>query len=238
MPQRVGKRTSRERIEGGWLARFGRDERGVTAVEMALVAGPFLFGLLAIFEVALTFLGGQTLQMAVDNTARQIRTGEARTNTLATRAGFVEAVCREALILHDCEAKLRVDIRSYPTFRHLTSAPPDPPLKPNGEYKDDLPFTVGQRQLDHRGAGVLQARADHAALQRLSGRADGRLGHAVLRPRLPERALRMSQRSSFRPTSWRAHVARPRVAQPEAPATESCAASSPTGGAWRRSSSA
>ena len=154
MPQRVGERTSKDRtIEGSRLARFRRDERGATAVEMALLAGPFLFGLLAIFEVALTFLGGQTLQMAVDTISRQIRTGEVRTTALATRAGFVEAVCREAFILYDCEAKLRVDIRSYPTFRDLTSAPPDPPLKPDGTYKDDLPFTVG------RGSSIIVARA-------------------------------------------------------------------------------
>lgn len=148
MPLDIGKRSLRQRSAAtrsdrrqNAASRFGRDESGVTAVEMAMVAGPFLFGLLAIFEVALTFIGGQTLQMAVDNVTRQIRTGEVRETALETRAGVIDAICREAVVLYDCQARLQVDIREYPTFQEIRDVEP---VKADGTYIDDMRFTVGE----------------------------------------------------------------------------------------------
>lgn len=127
------------------IRRFGRDERGVTAVEMAMVAFPFLFGILAVFETALTFMGTQALQMAVDDVARQIRTGEVHGSAIASRTGFVAAVCDEAFFLFDCEDRLQVDIRTFETYPALRALRGDPPVDENGQFKQDMQFKVGQR---------------------------------------------------------------------------------------------
>ena len=58
--------------------RFVRANDGVTAVEFAIVATPFFALMFAIFETAFVFLGQQTLETAVANAARQVRTGQAQ----------------------------------------------------------------------------------------------------------------------------------------------------------------
>lgn len=121
---------------------FGAREDGVTAVEFGLVAMPFLFGLMAIFEVALTFLGGQTLQMAVDDAAREVRTGEFHSGGSPTRASFVSAVCSKAILIFDCEARLRVDMRSYDSFEDVERLPV---LNDEDGFKDDdMQFEAGE----------------------------------------------------------------------------------------------
>ncbi len=137
----------RGRRRGGFgiatLRPFRGNESGATAIEMGFIAGPFLFGLLALFEVALTFLSNQSMQVAMDNVARQIRTGEVKApgSTMTSKAGFINAVCKEAVLLYDCANALHVDIRTYPTFESIN---PPPPLDEDGDYKTDLQYDVGE----------------------------------------------------------------------------------------------
>ena len=66
---------------GSALARargFGRDERGVTAIEFGILALPFFTIILAIFQTATLFLTMQVLDSAVEDAARRVRTGEAQ----------------------------------------------------------------------------------------------------------------------------------------------------------------
>lgn len=122
-------------------ARFRSHDGGATAVEFGIVALPFLFGLMAIFEVALTFLSGQTLQMAVDNVSRQVRTGEFHASAATSKTDFINAICSEAILLYDCPTRLRVDIREFPQFQDIERLPI---LDDQDDFKDSaMNFEVG-----------------------------------------------------------------------------------------------
>lgn len=105
------------------LARFRRAEDGATAVEFGLVALPFLGLLLAIIETAVLFLAGQTLESAVDNSARLIRTGQAQEDGL-TGDTFKAQICSEAIVLPNCTGSLHVDVRTYSSFGAMTITDP------------------------------------------------------------------------------------------------------------------
>ena len=69
------------RLLGPVLARaraFGRDERGVTAIEFGILALPFFTIIFAIIQTAIVFLVTQVLDSAVEDAARRVRTGEAQ----------------------------------------------------------------------------------------------------------------------------------------------------------------
>lgn len=84
--------------------RFAGNRDGVTAVEFAIVAMPFLLFVLGIMAVGLQFFTINALDNAVQTAARKIRTGEAQ------RAGmklgeFKDLVCESGgyYIQQDCE---------------------------------------------------------------------------------------------------------------------------------------
>jgi Flp pilus assembly protein TadG len=106
------------------LARlFCREERAATAVEFGLIALPFLGLLLAIIETAVLFLAGQTLESAVDNTARLIRTGQAQQTGL-TGDTFKAQICSQAMVLPNCTGGLHIDVRTYTSFSSMTITNP------------------------------------------------------------------------------------------------------------------
>ena len=57
---------------------FGRDERGVTAIEFGILAIPFFVLIYAILETAMLFFASQVLDSAVEDASRKIRTGQAQ----------------------------------------------------------------------------------------------------------------------------------------------------------------
>ncbi|MBB5047366.1 hypothetical protein HNR60_002120 [Rhodopseudomonas rhenobacensis] len=90
------------------LRGFGRNRRGATAVEFALVA-PFFFGLLfAIIEVGLVFFAGQLLETGTQDSARAFLT---QTNP-ALASDFKQLVCDRVKMLLNCD-DLRVDVQSF-----------------------------------------------------------------------------------------------------------------------------
>ena len=78
----------------GLLRRFARADDGAAAVEFAFVAIPFLILVFAIIELGLTFLVSMTLENALNNVDRTIRTGalQASNGDIET---FRTAVCGE-----------------------------------------------------------------------------------------------------------------------------------------------
>ena len=103
---------------------FGRDERGVTAIEFGLLALPFFTIVLAILETSLIFLAGQVLDSAVQDSSRLIRTGQAQNNAPAyTPADFRAAICAGLYGMFDCEAsddRLRVSVTVIVDFPAAT----------------------------------------------------------------------------------------------------------------------
>ena len=96
----------------GLLARLRRDENGFTAVEFALVATPFLALLFGIIAVGLYFFVQFSLENAVEQASRMIRTGQAQTREPPmTTAQFKTEICNRAPSFIDCGGKVRVNVR-------------------------------------------------------------------------------------------------------------------------------
>jgi len=98
------------------LRRFGREKKGATAIEFALLAFPFLLVLFAIIESAVAFVAQELLTNAADDVARQFRTGRLRAGVVNEQI-VRDLMCERMRVLFpsDCPG-LRVDLRSFQTF--------------------------------------------------------------------------------------------------------------------------
>lgn len=120
----MADRSRRNRLSRAWarrvrsaaLGRFARAQDGAAAVEFALVAIPFLVLVFAIIELGLAFLVSMSLENALMNVDRKIRTGELQSSG-GTAASFRTAVCGEMSWLgSSCETSIILDVRTLPTF--------------------------------------------------------------------------------------------------------------------------
>lgn len=112
------------------------DDRGTAAIEFALIA-PVFFGLLfAIIETGMTYFANLTLQNAVMDTSRLIRTGQAQTDGI-TQTEFRGTLCDKIKILMSCGSdRLKLDVRAFSSFG--TAAFP-PAIDPDtGTFSSDL----------------------------------------------------------------------------------------------------
>jgi len=117
---RIGKSVSKF---GRLVRRFARQERGATAIEFGMVAMPFLALTFAILETALIFFAGQTLESAVQNSARLILTGQAQTGGYTASYFHDSVVCPNSAAFFDC-SKIYVDVKSYTSFSAISQTPP------------------------------------------------------------------------------------------------------------------
>ncbi|MCP5085110.1 MAG: pilus assembly protein [Alphaproteobacteria bacterium] len=118
----TGKRPSR------WIKstkRFRKDRRGVAAVEMALVAWPFLAIMFAILEQGVVFFAEFSLEHNVAQAARQIRTGEVLDNSITSAQFKTDLVCPDLAAMLTC-GNLSVDVRTFATFADIAGALDDP----------------------------------------------------------------------------------------------------------------
>jgi Flp pilus assembly protein TadG len=99
--------------------RFGRDRRGATAVEFAMVAGPFFALVLAIMTIGTQYLTLHFLEHGVNSASRKLRTGEAQKTGL-TLTDFRKLVCDAAGTMISCDGRLVVHIKSSATFAGLS----------------------------------------------------------------------------------------------------------------------
>jgi Flp pilus assembly protein TadG len=130
------------------LKRFARDSRGAAAIEFAFVAGPFLFMVFALMELALVFLLSTSLDTASDQASRRIRTGEFQTAN-QTGTQFRTQVCqRMTWLANDCENRLFVDVRTYTDFNSIN----DPLLTNSTSSPGKKVFNQGGVQFTQRPA--------------------------------------------------------------------------------------
>lgn len=101
--------------------RFRTDDEGATAIEFALVVGPFLAFTFGIIAIGLHYLATNSLEKAVVDASRQIRTGQAQQANM-TSSQFKDMICNMAAPHIDC-SKLRVHMSSYDSWKDVT--PPD-----------------------------------------------------------------------------------------------------------------
>ena len=118
------------------VKRFNSDEKGVTAVEFAFVAGPFFLIISSIIEVSIFLFASQYLETSIDNVARDIRTGnlqaavEQEQATLAANGDpaksykelFQEQFCEEIVALFDC-SQILVQVTTANEFSGLQGLP-------------------------------------------------------------------------------------------------------------------
>jgi Flp pilus assembly protein TadG len=105
--------------------RLQSDESGFSAVEFAIVALPFLLLLVGLISISLFFFTNFTMESAVLNAARAIRTGQLQEGKgaysgLSTnedkRAAFKAIMCSKAPTFLDCANRSVVLVQSSTTF--------------------------------------------------------------------------------------------------------------------------
>jgi Flp pilus assembly protein TadG len=110
---------------GRFISRFFRAERGVTAVEFALVSVPMCVLIFGIIELAMVFLVTTTLDTATEAVSRQIRTGEFQTSGANSKANFKTLVCANmSWLTAQCATDLTLDVRTFSTFNGMATTPP------------------------------------------------------------------------------------------------------------------
>lgn len=101
---------------------FLRDEKGVTAVEFALVAFPFLFFIFAIIELGVSFAAQQMLTYAVEDYARQFYTGQKKIEDLNNDSAQTirNEICAKVSIIRivGCD-NLSINLNNYTSFSEV-----------------------------------------------------------------------------------------------------------------------
>ena len=91
-----------------------RSRRGATAVEFALIATPFFAMLFALMEIMMIFFVQTTLEAAVAEESRLIRTGQAQSTTAPiSKAQFKQRVCDKMYGLASCTDRLFVMVQAF-----------------------------------------------------------------------------------------------------------------------------
>jgi len=119
--------------------RIARDESGATIVEFALVAVPFFLLIFAILEIGLALWATFELENATEEAGRLIRTGQVFDQSIS-EGQLRTRICDRTTILFDCEAKLRLDVRSNQNFGGLTAPAA---LDADDNLKEDFTYSPG-----------------------------------------------------------------------------------------------
>ncbi len=106
---------------GRLMRRWRRDEKGVTAIEFGMVATPFFMLLFGIIGVGLYFFTTFTIENAVEQASRLLRTGQAQTANMSPTA-FKAKICELVPGFVDCAGKLKVNVKSFEDSDDITPA--------------------------------------------------------------------------------------------------------------------
>lgn len=112
-------------------------QRGVAAVEFALVATPFLMLLFGLFEIMMIFFVQTTLESAVNEESRKIKTGQASAGTGITAAAFKAGICARMMGLADCTNRLFVMVENQPATGALPSPMTNPSILASPPYQQN-----------------------------------------------------------------------------------------------------
>lgn len=109
------------------VSRFGRAKRGAAAIEFALVLLPFALLTLGVAEVAMIGFVQSSLDFAINETARKIRTGEAQMDGM-NQAQIEDELCTQMgnFLGVDCAGSLYLDVQRFDSF--MEAAAVDSPI--------------------------------------------------------------------------------------------------------------
>lgn len=102
-----------------------RDESGATAVEFALVIGPFMLVLGVIIETGLMMFTEYVLQSSVQEAARQVRTGQAQSAAMSAATLKANYICDTLNIIIACNTKVQVYVNAQASYTALQAALPN-----------------------------------------------------------------------------------------------------------------
>lgn len=102
------------------INQLGKNKRGATAVEFALVAPAFLALLFSTFEAGWYFFVTASVDQASAKAARLIRTGQAQRGGFSAQ-DFYDQICEVVGILGSCEETLTIDVARYADFAALAA---------------------------------------------------------------------------------------------------------------------
>ncbi len=111
----------------GFFRSFRNNRDGATAVEFALIAGPFFFFLMALIEIAAVFFAGTVIENAVLESARLIRTGQLQGGG-GDAASFRTEVCDRIEVIADCDQM----VFEVAVFENFGAVSPTPPIAEDG----------------------------------------------------------------------------------------------------------
>lgn len=147
-----GNRTRPAETKTHRIRRFGKDRKGIAAIEFALVAMPFLALMAGIIEFGLSFIVNRTLDHAVAESTRLIKTGQAQKANF-DKAKFKADVCSNMSAFCD-PAKLEIDVRTFDNFASIKNMPP--------MVGNDGNFAGGMNYTQSSGGQIVVARAVYA----------------------------------------------------------------------------
>lgn len=112
------------------LVRFARAKRGSAAVEFGLVAIPFFFMTFGMAEIAVIGFTQTTLDHAVAETARSLRTGQAQTGGVSYTQMQTD-LCTEmtSIMRVTCAGNLFLDVDTFASF---VAAQNNSPIRADG----------------------------------------------------------------------------------------------------------
>lgn len=105
------------------LKAYADNNRGVAAVEFALIAAPFFFLIFGLLEICLLFIMSSVLEHGINEAARDIRTGQAQAGGFDANQ-FRQSVCAELFELLDCTTNLHFDVQVFANFTSSTDTSP------------------------------------------------------------------------------------------------------------------
>jgi Flp pilus assembly protein TadG len=95
--------------------------------------------LFAIIEGGIVFFTTATLDNAVNDVGRLIRTGQAQTANMTTTQ-LVQTICGEVVFVSNCTTNLKLDVRTYSSFSSVAFPTP---VDSNGNLVTTLQFNMG-----------------------------------------------------------------------------------------------
>jgi Flp pilus assembly protein TadG len=117
-----------------WVRRFGKARSGSAAVEFALVAMPFFLLTVGLAEVSMMGFAQTSMDLAVSEAARQIRTGQAQMGGMS-QADIRDEICDEinSFVILQCDGNLYLDVDRFSSFVDADNAQADPIQ--NGQFQ-------------------------------------------------------------------------------------------------------
>ena len=102
--------------------RFALARAGSAALQFALVAPPFFLMMLGIIETGGLMFVSTHLEGAVNDAARQIRTGNVQ-GAADPIAAFRGILCAELVVAVQCDSRMVIDVRPFNQFQSVAFTP-------------------------------------------------------------------------------------------------------------------